>query len=83
MGSLQGPVICPVVCAKQSGLCSVRIYTPSVKATNLFNFGGLNGLMGLMWLIKHICEQTRLLDVRSVLHQMAMVAWLEIQMKVM
>lgn len=49
MGSLQGPVICPVVRSKLTGPCRVPLYRPSVKATNLIRsgFGGLKGINGV------------------------------------
>lgn len=39
MGSLQGPVVCPVVRAKQTGVYAVPLYTPLVKATKLVRSG--------------------------------------------
>lgn len=41
MASLQGPVICPVVRAKQTGVYAVPRYTPVVKANKLVGSGFL------------------------------------------
>lgn len=55
MGSLQGPVICPVVRAKHTGSCSVPLYMPSVKAANLVR----SGFWGLKGISADVAHQTR------------------------
>lgn len=57
MGSLQGLVVCHVVRAKQSGVCTVPLYTPLVRVTKLV----WSGFWWLVWVIQHVdnkkCDQ--------------------------
>lgn len=56
MGSLQGPVVCPVVRAKQTGIYTVPLYTPLGNATKLVRSGfwGFKGNNGF-----NVANQTR------------------------
>lgn len=45
MASIQGPVVCPVVHAKQTGVCSVPVDSPLLKAKLIRSgFWGVKGL---------------------------------------
>lgn len=56
MASLQGPIICPTVRAKQAGCCSVPV-SPVVKArllkTEFWGFKGLTGSIGKVRTFPH------------------------------
>ncbi|KAL3505323.1 hypothetical protein ACH5RR_035164 [Cinchona calisaya] len=56
MASLQGPVVCPVIRAKRTGVYAVPFYTPLVKANKLVRSGfwGLKGINGV-----DVANQTR------------------------